>query len=87
MKKIQTLKAIVVADQAGNILAAHVPGIREGNPPPQVEIVPLDGQVVRQVEISSDLVRADGAGDVFGDYRLQVKGAEAKLVKRSASKG
>jgi hypothetical protein len=78
---------IVVADDAGNILAVADLDYREPvapDAPSSVEILPLEGQTVRKVTKPEELARTN-AGDVFQDYHLQIEGQEARLVRRSAN--
>jgi hypothetical protein len=81
-EEMQPTKLLILADDAGKILAAYVSGLREGNVP-HVSIVPQAGQVVREVQVPEELARLDFGPDTFSKYRLRVTGAEAALVKHN----
>jgi hypothetical protein len=52
-EKMLPTKLLILADDDGKVLAAYVPGLREGNVP-QVSIIPQAGQVVREVQSPED---------------------------------
>ncbi len=79
---------IVVADEAGSILAAADLSYRDRDAPDapsHVDVIALEGQVVRRVKMPEELTRADIAANVLREYRLQVEGPEAQLVRHSTS--
>jgi hypothetical protein len=82
--------ALVVADRDGNVIGAAMPNVgRRGNPAPRLSITPLEGQVVRSVELTPEIAAsaqgAQLARSTLRQYRLQVDGDEGTLVRRSGS--
>jgi hypothetical protein len=75
-------KAVVVADESGQILGGFVKGLGGGDNPPALAIAPTEGQFVQEVELPGELIRDDGLdlGALF-DHRL-VPGSQPGLRAR-----
>lgn len=78
-----TVRMLVLADRQGTILGAFGTLLITGdNPPAGVEVVPSEGQVVREVDVPSELLRMDSEDDVFAKYRLEFDDDGGRLVER-----
>jgi hypothetical protein len=77
-----TVRMLILADERGTILGAFGNLVTEGNAPPaRVEIIPSDGQVVREVEVPLELLRMDPDDDVFARHRLEYDDEGGQLVE------
>jgi hypothetical protein len=78
-----TTRILILADEEGTILGAFGHILSEGeNPPEWVEIIPMEGQVVREVEVPLELLRMDPEDDVFARYRLEFDEEGGRLIDR-----
>jgi hypothetical protein len=79
----ETIRVLILADERGNILGAFGNLSLEGESPPvQVEIVPSEGQIVREVEVPIDMLDPDSQDDVFSGLRLEFDDEGGRLVER-----
>ncbi len=74
---------LILADERGTILGAFGNLSLEGeNPPVQVEIVPAEGQIVREVDVPVEMLDSDSQDDVFSRLRLEFDDEGGRLVER-----
>ena len=73
-------RLLVLADKSGKIRAAMVNAPRGGvGGPPEVRMVPGTGDVLHEIDLPDDEAQSIAALD---EYRVDGRGAEARLVKR-----
>ncbi len=78
-----TVRMLVLADEEGTILGAFAPMFSDAeNPPGRVEIMPSEGQVVREVAVPFELLSMDPEDDVFARYRLEFDDESGRLIER-----
>ncbi len=78
-----TMRMLILADERGNILGAFGNLQMTGeNPPARVDVIPTEGQVVREVDVPLELLRMDPEDDVLARYRLEIDGEGGRLVER-----
>ena len=78
-----TTRMLILADGEGTILGAFAHILSAGeNPPERVEIIPSEGQLVREVEVPIELLRMDPEDDVFARHRLEFDDESGRLVER-----
>jgi hypothetical protein len=76
-----SLRIQVLADESGQIICGFFPGTAEGDNPPRLELVPDEGQVVRDVELPEDLLGEKGLDlDGLLSYRLEA-GTQSRLTR------
>jgi hypothetical protein len=76
-----SLRIQVLADESGQIICGFFPDNAEGDNPPRLELVPDEGQVVRDVELPEDLLGENGLDlDGLLSYRLEA-GTQSRLTK------
>jgi hypothetical protein len=77
----------ILATEDGRIIGGFFPGIAEGDNPPSLEIVPGEGEIVREVELPDGLLREGGLDvETLLSYRLEV-GGETRLKRSDDSPG
>ncbi|GHF91742.1 hypothetical protein GCM10018790_81060 [Kitasatospora xanthocidica] len=79
-------RAIVITDRDGNIKAATRVGpptgeSASGTESVMVELAPEPGEAVHDLALPGELHEAGSLGSL-GDYRVEVSGGEARLVRR-----
>ena len=78
-----TVRMLILADEGGTILGAFGNLVPEGeHAPERVEIIPMEGQIVREVEVPLELLRMDSDDDVFARYRLEFDEESGRLVEQ-----
>lgn len=83
MSEQHSVRLLVIADDAGKVLAAiNLGGRREGDAPLHVGADPLSGQTVHEVDAPEELIRPGTAPETFQQYVLRTEAGAPRLVKR-----
>ena len=77
------MKATVVTDASGRIIASAVPAEGKGDAPTHNRIVAKDPQHrVHEIEIPDELGKPESAKKLHDEYQVEGTDDKAKLVKR-----
>lgn len=77
------MKAIVVTDSNGGIIASAIPVKGHGDAPTEFKAIVKDKQQhVHEVDLPDDVAKPEAAGKLHDEYMVEGNGLQAKLVKR-----
>jgi len=77
------MKATVVTDSNGAIVASAIPVKGHGDAPTDIKAIVKDKeQHVHQIDIPDELAKPEAAGKLHGEYKVEGVGDKAKLVKQ-----
>ena len=77
------MKATVVTDSNGGIIASAIPVKGRGDAPTGIKAIVKDKQQqVHEIDIPDELAKPEAAGKLHGEYKVEGVGQKAKLVKK-----
>ena len=77
------MKATVVTDSNGGIIASAIPVKGHGEAPTGIKAIVKDTQQhVHEIDIPDELAKPEAAGKLHDEYQVEGVGHKAKLVKR-----